>query len=82
MASKKGMSMPMEIIIAIVVLVVIALAVIMLTNGGLIKFGTDTTDTGESASGGLKCVAQQKEYIAKGKPANMECGACPNNACE
>ena len=40
---RKGLSLPMEIIIGVVVLVVIALAVIMFTSGSITKTGTQTS---------------------------------------
>ncbi len=58
---KKGMTMALGVIIAIVVLIVVALAVIAITSGALSGFGRDTTATsaaaGENMIGTSSCAS-------------------------
>lgn len=58
---KKGMTMALGVIIAIVVLIVVALAVIAITSGALSGFGRDTSATagaaGEEMRGASSCAS-------------------------
>ena len=75
---RKALSMPMEIIIAVVVLVVIALAVIMFTTGGITKSSGETQKTQDVGNAGIACQAAVTNYCAANPAAldTTDCTAC------
>lgn len=73
MNSRKAMSMPMEIIIAVVILVVIALAVIMMTTGSITNFGKNSGDTGGSTANSIQC---QSDKLWCNDHPGEECEQC------
>ncbi len=77
--ARKALSMPMEIIIAVVVLVVIALAVIMCTTGGITKGGDTAMDTQTTAGEGLACQSEITAYCAKSPTASTV--TCSTTTC-
>jgi len=76
--ARKGLSMPMEIIIGIVVLVVIALAVILFTSGSITKTGSRTDESGTVANDQIICTTQATAYC-NANPAEPTCTTtnCP-----
>ncbi len=60
--NKKGMTMALGVIIAIVVLIVVALAVIAITSGALAKFGIGTSETSDTSGDCVKCLAKVNSY--------------------
>jgi|GEM_PF-1889185 len=81
---RKGLSLPMEIIIGVVVLVVIALAVIMFTSGSITKTGTQTTQTQTATSSQINCNSEMISYCGtEGNAATCvgggaSCPSCPS----
>lgn len=77
MKGRKGLSLPMEIIIGVVVLVVIALAVIMFTSGSVTKTGTQTSAQQDRSS----CEICKRNYCIgrTGTSETIAAGVC--NAC-
>lgn len=55
--NRKGMTMALGVIIAIVVLIVVALAVIAITTGSLSNLFGTTTDQGDTTAVRMKCNA-------------------------
>ena len=64
MLNRKGMTMALGVIIAIVVLIVVALAVIAITTGSLAKFGIGTSETQDESTDCIKCLAEVGAYCA------------------
>ncbi len=62
MMNKKGMTMALGVIIAIVVLIVVALAVIAITSGALAKYGIGTSETSETSTNCVRCLAKVNTY--------------------
>ena len=62
MMNKKGMTMALGVIIAIVVLIVVALAVIAITSGALAKFGIGTSETSDTSGDCVRCLAKVNAY--------------------
>ncbi len=84
MKERKALSMPMEIIIAVVVLVVIALAVIMFTSGSITKTGTQTGAQQDTTACGLceqnYCVGKAGQTVAVpaySQTTGVGCKSCP-----
>ncbi|MBU4246434.1 MAG: hypothetical protein ABIF85_06930 [Nanoarchaeota archaeon] len=69
---KKGLSMPMEVIIGVVILIVIALAVILFTSGSITKTGTRTDESGKVANDQIICNTKAISY----------CNANPGGSCD
>lgn len=53
--SRKGMEMPLVLVVGAVVLIVISLIVISITSGGLTKFFKTTSDVQGSAGSDIQC---------------------------
>lgn len=68
--NRKGMEMPLVLVVGAVVLIVISLIVISITSGGLTKFFGTTTQTSASAETGIKSeyksTLEQLDTIGKG----------------
>lgn len=62
MLNRKGMTMALGVIIAIVVLIVVALAVIAITSGALAKFGIGTSETSDTSGDCVRCLAKVNAY--------------------
>ncbi len=81
MRNRKGMTMALGVIIAIVVLIVVALAVIAITSGALAKFGIGTSETTDDTTDCVKCLAEVTSYCASSPDSTTDlatAAACPS----
>ncbi len=87
MRNRKGMTMALGVIIAIVVLIVVALAVIAITSGALAKFGIGTSVTQNETTSCIKCLAEVGAYCASSPDSTTDlatataCPSCVNTDC-